>query len=249
MAGAEDSCLIQKFSHYIELSDNSRVQLSRLEEEERDYARGREVYSAGQNSQRLFVVKSGWLYSYTDLPDARRQIVKIHHPGDILGFPDIAFESATTSLRAAEDVTLCPFGSDALREIFDKSPQLTALMFTLAVRDQVCMIDTLRAMGRMSALERLGFLLLDLLARIRIANRDVRDTIRLPLTQAEIGDTLGLTNVYVSKTFSLMEAEGYLSRDGDWITILREEALAEMVDFVDRYATMDTNWFPLERPE
>lgn len=244
MVGANSSCLIDKLSHYVELDDISRSHLATLEEEEQEIARHEDVVQSGGCSPHLFVIRRGWLYSYADMPDGRRQIVKIHYPGDVVGFADVAFEHATVTLRAAENACLCPFPKQRLDVIFRDSPKLTALLFTLAVRDQVILIDLVRAMGRMSARERLAYLLLDAVSRLRLTNRGMTDTFRMPLNQGEIGDLLGLTNVYVSKTFSALEKEGYIARGEGTVTLLRERELAEMCDFFNRYQDMDTSWFP-----
>ncbi|TYC52506.1 Crp/Fnr family transcriptional regulator [Rhodobacterales bacterium] len=244
MSETSVSCLITKLSHYLTLTDDSREKLAILEEEEISFSRGSEIYTIDDANEHLYVVKSGWLYTYLDLPDGRRQIVKIHHPGDIIGFADIAFRQATTNLAAAEDVVLCPFPKRGLRMIFGEAPQITALMFSIAVRDQVVLLDTLRALGRMSSRERLVYFLLDLVSRLRITNRSMTDTFRLPLTQTEIGDTIGLTNVYVSRAFTALEKDGLIARTAKGVRIVSEAELKAMVDFADRYEQMDTTWFP-----
>ena len=238
------SCLVTKLSHYITLSEQDKDQLATLEKSERSFEAGREVYQTGDTISDLFVVKSGWLFSYTDLPDGRRQIVKIHHPGDIIGFPDVALRHVTTTLRTAEQVVLCPFPKTSLDSILRNSPRLSALLLSIGLRDQVVFIDLLRAMGRMKAQERVAYMLLDLIARLRITNHAMTDTIRLPLTQAEIGDYLGLTNVYISQTFIRMEGDGQILRGDGRLQILREDELRDMTDFKDRYAELDTSWFP-----
>ncbi len=106
------------------------------------------------------------------------------------------------------------------------------------------LIDVLRAMGRMSAQERVSYMLLDLIARLRITNSQMTDTFRLPMTQSQIADYLGLTNVYISKTLIRMEETGYIYREEDRLRILNEIAMIELTDFHDRYADMDTSWFP-----
>ena len=238
------SCLVQKLSHYITIDETAAAQLAALEKTERTFRRHAEVWSQGDRVGDLHVVKSGWCYSYVDMPDGRRQIVRVLHPGDIIGFPDIAFQNATTNIRTAEEACLCPFPRSRLDAIFEGSPRLTALLFTLANRELACMIDALQAMGRMSARERIAFFLLDLISRLRITNRSMSDTLRMPLNQHEIGDALGLTHTYVSKTIREMEEAGLLSRGSDTITLEREAQLVAMTEFTDRYADLDTSWFP-----
>lgn len=238
------SCLVAKLSHYVPLSEADCERLATLEKTERVFETGQEVYQGGDENKDLHVVKYGWAFSYTDLPDGRRQIVKIHHPGDIIGFPDVALKHATTTLRTAEEVCLCPFPKASLDEILRKSPRLSALLLSIALREQVVLIDVLRAMGRMSAQERVSYMLLDLIARLRITNSQMTDTFRLPMTQSQIADYLGLTNVYISKTLIRMEETGYIYREEDRLRILNEIAMIELTDFHDRYADMDTSWFP-----
>ncbi|WP_430449633.1 Crp/Fnr family transcriptional regulator [Rhodophyticola sp.] len=244
MSDDSQSCLVEKLSYYIDIDDTAEDQLASLEEHERGYHRHQEVYSEGDELKYLYVVKEGWFYSYTDMPDGRRQIVRVLHPGDIIGFPDIAFTEATCNVRASEDGCLCPFPKRKLDAIFKESPKLTALMFSIANRDHACVIDTLRAMGRMSARERLSYFFLDLISRLRITNKQMTDMIRMPMNQHEMGDALGLTHTYVSKTIREMEDEGLISRDGDTLTLEQEDRLKSMVDFSDRYAKLDTSWFP-----
>lgn len=238
------SCLITRLSHYIELDDVAESLILSLEEEEEEYNKHCDIRPAGSSTKRLFVVKKGWLYSYIDLLDGRRQVVKIHHPGDIIGFPDIALEGAATTLRSAEDVCLCPFPQSKLDRIFTQSPRLTALLFSLAVRDQVMLIDMIKALGRMSAREKLAYLLLSLGSSMRVTNKYYSNKFRMPLSQSEIGDAVGLTNVYVSRTLNSLESDGYIRREGGFIELLRFDDLCGIVDFNDRYSRFDTSWFP-----
>ena len=238
------SCLVQKLSHYIRLDEGSLARIAELERDERDFARNQEVYQVGDENIQLYVVRKGWLYSYVDLKDGRRQIVEIHHPGDIVGFPDIAFDERMTTLRAVEDARLCPFPKNDLDTVFATAPQLAALLFALSVRNQVILADFLRAVGRMSARESIAYLLLDLQARLKIANKDMKNIFRLPLNQTEISDILGLTNVYVSRSFTALQKDGFIRRDNGTVEILEPEKLAFLCDFVDRHTNLDTSWFP-----
>ncbi len=239
-----NSCLIEKLSYYAELSDADSGYIASLEEEERNYPRHTEIFTEGDPNEYLYAVKKGWLYIYTDLPDGRRQIVRVLVPGDIVGFPDLAFKAATTNLRAAEDTCLCPFPKRKLDVILENSPRLSALLLTLANRELACMVDMIRVLGRMSAEERLSFFFLDIRARLRITNKSMTDTFRMPLNQHEIGDVLGLTHTYVSKSVRRMEDNGLIEREGGTIRLVKPQMMAEQIGFEDRYGSLDTSWFP-----
>ncbi|MEZ5659868.1 MAG: helix-turn-helix domain-containing protein [Burkholderiaceae bacterium] len=95
----------------------------------------------------------------------------------------------------------------------------------------------------MTARERLAFLVLDHLARRRIAcGNSETSEIQMPLTQAEIGDHLGLSNVHVSRALGRLEKDGLLERLAGVIRVRDETALSRLASFEDRYDQIDTRW-------
>jgi len=238
-----DSCMVAKLGHYIALDQADRELLADLEKSERPITAGAEIFSGGDRNEELFVVKSGWLYTYCFLPDGGRLVVRVYHAGDIIGMPALAFDHHTVNLRAVTDGCLCPFPKRALETIVKQSPRITSLLFTLAGREEAVLVDALRAASRMRPESRIAHLLLNIHARLKITNSQMTDCFRLPLTQTDIGDSVGLTNVTVSRTLSLMEQKKLILRhDGD-VTLLDIDELKRLCDFHDRHATMDTSWF------
>lgn len=240
------SCLVAKLNHYVELTTGDTELLEQLEEQEEDFGHRHELRDGGEEVDKLYVVKEGWLFSYTILPDGRRQVLQLHYPGDIVGIPDLAFEHATMAIETLTNCCLCPFPKKALDVIFKKSPRVTALLFSIGMVDHVVLLDRIRAISRMSASERLAHFLLEILSRLRITDPDIGTRFELPLNQNVIGDAIGLTNVYVSKSITQMEERGEIRRDGRTIEICREEHLRDLCDFHDRYIKIDTSWFPDE---
>lgn len=66
----------------------------------------------------------------------------------------------------------------------------------------------------------------------------------MPLTQSDIGDAIGLTNVTVSRVLSEFEHDDLIERPNGELIIRDEQALRELCDFTDRHSDMDTSWFP-----
>lgn len=65
-------------------------------------------------------------------------------------------------------------------------------------------------------------------------------TIIFPLTQTDIADSLGLTNVTVSRSLTELEQMGYLKYSRNIVEFIRLEMLAEEVAFTDRYAKFNS---------
>lgn len=238
------SCLVTRLRNYIEIDDQLEKLLINLEKNEKLYDENTNIHYSGDKAVNLYVVKQGWFISYIDLPDGTRLVVNIHHPGDILGFEGVAYYDHAVSLKSCTAGCLCPFDKQSMDEIFTTAPRLTALLFSLSVRKQIIAVDRLKAVSRMDAQARLAYFLLNLICRLRMTNPSMTNEFRLPLTQTEIGDAIGLTNVSVSRTFSTMEADGLVKRTDAGIKLLDEAALINLCDFEDRHTKIDTSWFP-----
>jgi len=110
--------------------------------------------------------------------------------------------------------------------------------------DHVVLLDRIRTIGRMNADERVAHFLLEIVSRLRITSSDITDTFDLPLSQELIGDALGLTNVYVSRSFTALEKDGLIRRSNGSVEILEEDRMKRICDFSDRHTKLDTSWFP-----
>lgn len=239
-----DSCLVSKLSHYIDLDEPDRSLITRLEKRERDFPRRHVVREVGDEARMLYAVRDGWLFSSTTMRDGRRQVLQFHYPGDIIGIPDLAFSSATVTLETLTPVCLCPFPKTALDDVFVETPRLAALLFNLGMVDHVVLLDRLRAISRFNAQERISHLILEVVSRLRITHPEIGAHFELPLNQNMIGDAVGLTNVYVSRSFKGMEETGLIRRRGRMLEILDEDDLRRRVGFEDRYFSVDTEWLP-----
>lgn len=244
-----ESCLVTHLQTYMELSRPERRLIEMIEADEEHHGPHVRVQRQGAPARQFFVLKRGWLLSGIDLPDRRRHVLQIHHPGDVIGLQNAPFTEASCDLTSLEDCVLCPFDRSGLGIIMERQPRLGALMVSVSARDQLVAKDLKRATTRYGAADRLLFLLLQLLHRLRLTNAELSDTLRLPMNQHELGDTVGLTNVSVSKAFGELEQEGWLTRRQADITLLRLDEAILRLDFENRYTRMDTSWFPPVRDE
>nr|WP_255720751.1 Crp/Fnr family transcriptional regulator [Acuticoccus kalidii] len=236
--------MIAKLGRFTELSEADKRLLAILEEDEREYRKDQIVRRAGRPVEYLFVVKSGWLTSFSMLEDGRRQLLRIFYPGDIVDLSEIALHQAQHDIKCVTAAVLCPFPKAGLEPLFSQSPRLTALLFSMTVKENAALLDRIRAIGRLSAYERLCYLLLEISSRLRLTVNGIEDGFRLPLTQSDIADLLGLTNVYVSKTMSRIERDRLIQRQGNRVQILDLKRMRDVCEYSEN-ATIDTSWFPL----
>lgn len=243
-AQPHSSCLIEKLNQFIDLSGVDKDLLATLEKSSQQFDRHEQVWGVDTQLENMYVVKQGWLITYTILQDGRRQVLELHYPGDVIGSSDIPFRHATSNLMAVEPCVLCPFPKSAIDVIFRESPRLTALIFTLAMIDKSINLDRIRILGRMSARERLAHILLEIHSRLSLTGGVSENQYRLPLSQFDLGDAVGLTNVSVSNGLTHLEEDGLISRSKGMVELKKIDRLTKLSDYINRYHEVDISWFP-----
>jgi CRP/FNR family transcriptional regulator len=240
------SCLAERLSHYVRLSDGERDSLERLEEQDRSFRRGAIVISENEAPRDLYIVRSGWLHSSVILGNGSRQIMRFYFQGDILGLPLLAFAESPETVAAVTDVILCPFSRERFAGCISEHPRIAALLLGLAVADRVALADRLASIGRTSARARVSSLLCEIFARMRRLGTPHHEAIQLPLTQEEIGDATGLTAVHVNRMMRGIVEDGLIERNGNSIRLLDDKRLFAEANFIDRTG-IETGWLPQPR--
>ncbi|MDG4869031.1 helix-turn-helix domain-containing protein, partial [Guyparkeria sp. 1SP6A2] len=91
--------------------------------------------------------------------------------------------------------------------------------------------------ARRSARKKMAHFLHEMYLRLRQTNDDISGQFRLPLSQEQLADILGLSPVHVSRTFTALSEDGLVFRDRHHVTIPDLEALSTEGEFDDCYLT------------
>ena len=135
------SCLAERLSHYVRLSEAENHSLVALEDQDRAYRRGAVVIRENEAPRELFIVRSGWLHSSGVLGNGSRQILRFHFKGDILGLPMLAFADSPETVTAVTEVGLSPFSRETLATLIEDHPRLGALILGLSVAERVALAE------------------------------------------------------------------------------------------------------------
>jgi CRP-like cAMP-binding protein len=241
------SALETRLLQHLPLTFAERDALGWLERRERHYEAGEIVLEQGQQTECLYVVSSGWLHASSRLKDGGRQILRFYFVGDITTSFSIAWEYTASALTAVSECTLFEIPRDALGRVFGEHPRLGAMLYGLMASEHVAMSDRLTSVGRQNGMTRIATLLLDIRSRLRVVDGIDGSVFELPLTQQELGDSVGLTKEHVNRSLKALEQTGLIEREGKIIRITDVPALAEMVGFQDRHAHVATDWLPVSK--
>jgi CRP/FNR family transcriptional regulator len=242
------SCLAERLSAYVRLSEAESLSLAQIEEHERAYRRGAVVIRENEGPRELFIVRSGWLHSSGVLGNGSRQILRFHFQGDLLGMPLLAFSEPPETVTAVTDVVLAPFSREKLGQIISEHPRLGALILGISVAERVALADRLASIGRTSARARVGSLICEIVSRMRrLGAVGESGYVQLPLTQEDIGDATGLTSVHVNRMMRALAEDGIIERNGgNHLRLLDEKRLVADSNYIDRTG-LETGWLPEAR--
>lgn len=242
-----ENILADHVGRYVALSENERSALAALAVAERHCRRGSVLRAEHGGCGDVLVVRSGWLFCSAVLEDGRRQIIRLHFRGDLLGLDCLAFAEAPDAVTALTEAEVLVIDRMRLGALFAEHPRLAAVLFGLQQVDRVMLTDRLISLGRNSARGRVAALLFWIAGRLRAAGEDVDGGFALPLTQEEIGDLTGLTAVHVNRTMRVLVEQQLIQRTGTLLKIIAPERLARMANHVERAARIDRSWLPGER--
>src|SRR5438094_9137366 len=188
----------QKLSQSVPLTAKEISLLLELQSGSRFFRRGQEIIVEGRTYRTLFIVMQGVAMRYRILRDGRRHVLNLVLPGDIAGVPGCFFESALYSIRTLTDLWASPVPFARIINMFHTHPQLAAKLFWSFSCEAAIYAEHLIAVGRRTALERVGHFLLELLTRLQAVGLADDRSFCLPLTQELIADALGLSIPYVN---------------------------------------------------
>ena len=240
---SNESCLVRRLSAFVSLTDKESRFIASLEDDAVEHRAGDVLIDAAETPG-IMVLNSGWALSRVT-KKGESAVVRIFLPGEVIGLAELGVKRHVGQQVVMQtEGVVCPFNRIAIRELYSEMPRLAALLMAISGLDQVTLRDRLASSFVSEAEERLMWYLLDLRARLAVAGVGSGNRFRVPFTQAEIGQAIGVTSIYISRMFSTLVRDGWLEIDRPYYRLLRREEMEERISFVDHYAALDQSWFP-----
>lgn len=181
------------------------------------------------------MILEGFAARYRILSNGRRQISALHLAGDFVDLHDFLLGRTTQGVVTLSTCRLTMIDHETLRETAAMQPQLTELLWADTLVDSEVAREWLVAMGRRSALGRLAHLVCELYVRLKVAGKARHMTFPLPLTQADLADTLGLSVVHVNRVLKILRTQRLILLEDQTLTILDWNELAQLAEFDASY--------------
>ena len=231
--------LIRKLEHFDRLSDEERQLLEGAVIRSRVVNKGEDIVREGDRPTESTLLLEGFAARYNLRRNGKRQITALHIPGDFVDLHSFLVKKMDHAVLAITPCSVAGVPHEILRHITENHPHLTRLLGVNIAVDAAVHRQWIVSMGRRSALEHTGHLLCEIFLRLRAVGLTEGHSFKLPLTQAELGDSLGLSTVHVNRVVQELRAKGLITWRGETLVIDDWERLQELAEFDPTFLSLE----------
>ncbi|TPG46079.1 Crp/Fnr family transcriptional regulator [Roseomonas nepalensis] len=227
--------LVRKLQGIADVTSEERQALLDLPMTVRSYARGEDLVREGDVPNECCLILEGFTFRYKLLPDGRRQIMAFHTPGDIPDLQSLHIGVMDHSIGAMMPTQAAFIPHKSMRDLTHAYPGLLHAFWRDTLIDGAISREWLIGVGRRDAHERIAHLICEMLRRLKAVDLAPNDTFKIPATQADVADALGLSNVHVNRVLQDFRREGLITWTNYTVSILDWERLQKRALFDATY--------------
>ncbi len=171
-------------------------------------AAGRLVYRPGNFADDLHVLCEGWAFTFSRLPDGRRQIFSFLLPGDIFSSRMVFGTEDYLLVASVTEAQFRRINSANLQREIMRNPELLKNATGVYAHEMQHALETAVDLGQRSADERIANFIVRLTDRLFLIGVGGKaGRFPFPIRQSEIADAVGLTPVHVSRVMTKFRKE------------------------------------------
>ena len=186
------------------------------------------LYKQGDTCSHLYILMSGEVKVYKNLPNGKQQIHKlVQIPGDLIACEDLYLEAHGSSAEALNDVSVCHLKCDDLFNSAESYKEISDTLMQAMSRNLNAYILHIANLGQKNALERLASYLIylnDTHHERHLKNSQLEDL----LSRIELADMLGVTQRTLIRSIKQLEAKNLISMHKNGFIILDQKSLEKI---------------------
>jgi CRP-like cAMP-binding protein len=215
----EHSRLIRKLESIVELSNEEREAVLGLPMTIRSVGADQDIVRVGDRPSECCLLIEGFACRYKLTAEGKRQIMSFHIPGDIPDLQSLHLDVMDHGLGTLIPSKVGFIQHDDLRGLCRRCPRIGDVFWRDTLIDAAVFREWMVGIGRRSAYTRIAHVLCELLVRFRAVGLANGHDIELSVTQAEIGDALGLSTVHVNRVLQELRADGLITLRGRSLSV------------------------------
>jgi CRP-like cAMP-binding protein len=231
MAGPIAAALVRKLKQTNRLNEGDILALEQLPIKSKRVGAQYRIVRDGDRPSESCLIADGFAFRSKFTPNGMRQILSIHIPGEIPDLLSLHLPVIDHDLTTLTESTLGFIQHDALRELIQRRPNVSAALWRETLIDSAIFREWIVNVGCRTALPRMAHLLLEMHERLELIGRTANGSFELPITQVELADCLGLSVVHVNRTLQQLRHEGLLATERKNFHLLEKVKLEDLGEF------------------
>jgi len=202
------------------------------------------IVKAGDRLEQSTLLIDGIMSRFLDDKRGLRQLVAVHMPGDFVdlhAFPLKVLDHDVATMTAAT-VAIVPHAE--LDAMTHERPKLARKLWFATMIDAAIHRAWLFRLGRLDAIGRVAHFLCETNARLMLAGLSDGRRFALGITQSDIAEICGLTNIHVNRVMRALREERLCVFRSSLVDIVQPEKLAARGEFNANYLYIDDTLRP-----
>jgi CRP-like cAMP-binding protein len=227
--------LIRKLESIAPLAPDEKAAILRLPLRLKTVAADQDIVREGDTPSECGLIVEGFACRYNVTAEGKRQILSFHISGDIPDLQSLHLSIMDHSLGTLIPCKLAFIPHDDLRSLMRNHPRLGDLFWRDTLIDAAVFRQWVVNVGRRQAPARMAHVLCELLVRLRAVELVEDHVFDLPVTQAELGDAMGISTVHVNRVLQDLRSNGLIALQGKTLKVLDWEGLKTVGEFDPTY--------------
>ncbi|HEX2140578.1 MAG TPA: Crp/Fnr family transcriptional regulator [Woeseiaceae bacterium] len=235
MSPIQANPLIRKLHHLFPLTREEEQVLDNACSRTAHFGSDEDIAVEGDRPSDCNLLLSGIVCRYKIVLDGKRQIMSFHCAGDVFDAQSFILETMDHSIGTLTDCSVGVIPHGTMLEITEGFPRIARAIWKDTLVDAAIFREWMTNIGRRSAYARIAHLLCEQYVKLKTVGLTKDHEFPWPITQGEIGDALGLSNVHVSRTVKELRKADLVAFKAGWLTINDWEGLKAAGEFDPGY--------------
>jgi CRP-like cAMP-binding protein len=229
------SALIRKLDGFAPLAEQDRAALAGLARYVRPVERHAVLVEQEGVADHAVIVVAGFASRSKRRASGRRQILAYLIPGDLCDRGALHGYALDHTIEALTHCQIARVPRTAYLDLLGQHPRIALALQRARLAEEATAREWMANIGMRSGSERLAHLLCELLERLGSIGEAAAGQFDMPLTQADLADTLGLSSVHVNRVLQALRHDGLITLRSRRLRVLAPRRLRELAEFEAGY--------------
>lgn len=189
------------------------------------------ICRAGDLTDSVLFICSGWAASLVTLPNGDRQILSFLLPGDIVSSALLFRPNTSFLVETITEVIYRCFERTTFMQDIVSDPEALDVLSIIWTKEVDAANRLAADLGRRTAEERIARLIINLMERLTARSMNNGMMMEFPIRQHHIADAMGISSVHVSEVLADFRRRKLIRIKNRALEILDHRALQRIADF------------------